>query len=40
MRPLQGGIYIAELQSDESVDTVKIMYQPDSNAAGYAYSCN
>ena len=40
MRPLQGGIYIAELRSDQSVDTVKFMYQPDSNASGYYYSCN
>lgn len=40
MRGKQSGLYIAEIHSDASTDVVKFIYQPDSHASGYEYSCN
>jgi hypothetical protein len=40
MRTMKAGMYIAELSSDQSVETVKFIYHPDDASSGYGYVCN
>ena len=40
MRPLRAGMYLAEISSEQSTETLKFIYNPDDHSSGYGYVCN